>query len=196
MVRQRRAEEAKGNPDYVKPNDLFQRMMDGAKKDDGQPDKLAHRQLLLSLASIHTTSSTTFASIPRWRLEEDHSQQNAQADSSLNESQCINPPSLCRHYLGIQLDCVERPDTLGQHLLKGTQFSMPSTAILQDNGMESRADQFDGFRYYNKRLKPKAANKHQFAITDNNNFHVGHGKYPCPGRFFAPARSGSSWRTF
>ncbi|KAF9884581.1 hypothetical protein FE257_001465 [Aspergillus nanangensis] len=32
IVRQRRAEEAKGNPDYVKPNDLLQWMMDGANE--------------------------------------------------------------------------------------------------------------------------------------------------------------------
>jgi cytochrome P450 len=46
-------------------------------------------------------------------------------------------------------------------------------------------DKFDGFRYYHKREEPGQRNLHQFATTDKNNLHFGHGKYSCPGRFFA-----------
>ena len=44
---------------------------------------------------------------------------------------------------------------------------------------------FDGFRYFKKRQAAGEANKHQYAMTDTNNLHFGHGKYSCPGRFFA-----------
>jgi cytochrome P450 len=44
---------------------------------------------------------------------------------------------------------------------------------------------FDGFRHYKNRQKPGEANKHQFATTSETNLHFGHGKYACPGRFFA-----------
>jgi cytochrome P450 len=39
-----------------KPTDFLQFMMDAANEHDGRPDKLAHRQLILSLGSIHVTS--------------------------------------------------------------------------------------------------------------------------------------------
>lgn len=46
-------------------------------------------------------------------------------------------------------------------------------------------DKFDGFRHYRERQKPGQGNLHQFATTDKDNMHFGHGKYSCPGRFFA-----------
>lgn len=47
---------------------------------------------------------------------------------------------------------------------------------------------FDGFRYERLRsdpAHPENANRFQLAMTDSNNLHFGHGKYACPGRFFA-----------
>ncbi|RHZ63614.1 cytochrome P450 [Aspergillus thermomutatus] len=204
MVRQRRAEEAKGNPDYEKPNDLLQWMMDGANENDGQPDKLAHRQLLLSLASIHTTTMAAahcfydLCQHPEYfePLREEINDVITQdggwkkttlnkmrkLDSFLKESQRINPPSLLAFNRIVSEDLTLSDGTL---LPKGTHFSMPSAAILQDPSVEPDANHFDGFRYYKKRLNPEEANKHQFAMTDNNNLHFGHGKFSCPGRFFA-----------
>jgi ent-kaurene oxidase len=46
-------------------------------------------------------------------------------------------------------------------------------------------DQFDGFRFYRERQKPGKTNLYQFAMTDKNTMHFGHGRYSCPGRFFA-----------
>ncbi|KAJ8125945.1 hypothetical protein O1611_g7693 [Lasiodiplodia mahajangana] len=58
IVRERRAAAANsGGGSEKKANDLLQWMMDVANDNEGQPHKLAHRQLLLSLASIHTTTS-------------------------------------------------------------------------------------------------------------------------------------------
>lgn len=57
IVRGRRVAEAR-DASYKKPEDLLQWMMDTARPNtrEGDPDELAHRQLLLSLASIHTTT--------------------------------------------------------------------------------------------------------------------------------------------
>ena len=45
---------------------------------------------------------------------------------------------------------------------------------------------FDPLRSYRKRLEsPEEANRHQFSTTTKNDLHFGHGKYACPGRFFA-----------
>lgn len=56
MVRERRAKAESGDPTWERPDDLLQWMIEAANENDGTPDKLAHRQLLLSLASIHTTT--------------------------------------------------------------------------------------------------------------------------------------------
>lgn len=57
--------------------------------------------------------------------------------------------------------------------------------ILYDPEVTPNPHTFDGFRAYRERQKPGETNRHQFATTDRNNLHFGHGKYACPGRFFA-----------
>lgn len=56
LVMERKAKQAVPDQPYEKPNDLLQWMMDAADDEEGQPEKLAHRQLLLTLAAIHTSS--------------------------------------------------------------------------------------------------------------------------------------------
>lgn len=82
---------------------------------------------------------------------------------------------------------VLKPLTLsdGFHLPVGTRFSMPCAEILHDPAVTESPHVFDGLRYYEARQKPGESNRHQFATTDSNNLHFGHGKYACPGRFFA-----------
>ena len=118
LIAARRAAEASDKLEYQKPNDLLQWMMDAANQNDGQPHKLAHRQLLLSLASIHTTTMSAahclydMCARPKYfeplRQEaidvtrEDGGWQKTtlnkmrKLDSFLKESQRVNPPSLCR----------------------------------------------------------------------------------------------------
>ena len=59
MIAKRYAAAASGDIDYRKPSDLLQWMMDAANKHDGRPDKMAHRQLVLTIASIHTSTMCT-----------------------------------------------------------------------------------------------------------------------------------------
>ena len=47
------------------------------------------------------------------------------------------------------------------------------------------ADVFDGFRYYKLRQRDGESHLHQFVTTQPNILNFGHGKYACPGRFFA-----------
>lgn len=204
IVKERRAKEAENDPDYKKPSDMLQWMMDAADANDGQPHKLAHRQLLLSLASIHTTTMSAAHALydlcahPEYFeplreealqvLKEDGGWQKTtlnkmrKLDSFLKESQRINPPSLLAFNRIVQKDLTLSD---GTKLPKGTHFAMPSAAILQDDDRMAGATSFDGFRYFKTREDPAEANKHQFAMTDSNNLHFGHGKFSCPGRFFA-----------
>lgn len=70
----------------------------------------------------------------------------------------------------------------GITLPKGTHISVPAAELLQGQEFDSS---FDGFRFSRKRQDAGNAHKYQFATTDKNSLHFGHGKYACPGRFFA-----------
>ena len=56
IIVERRKAEGTGNDSYQKPNDFLQWMMDDADEFDGRPHKLAHRLLVMSLASSFTTT--------------------------------------------------------------------------------------------------------------------------------------------
>ena len=58
IVRSRRAAEAQSDPQYEKPTDILQWMMDVATGEEQIPENLSQRTLILSLASIHTTALT------------------------------------------------------------------------------------------------------------------------------------------
>jgi cytochrome P450 len=117
-IMEARREAEKNEPGYQKPNDLFQWMMDAANENDSQPDKMAHRQLIMSLASVHTTTMAAahalydMCAMPEYFehlreeildvLREDGGMQKTslnkmrKMDSFLKESQRMSPASLCR----------------------------------------------------------------------------------------------------
>lgn len=205
MVRERRL--ASGS-EPEKHNDFLQWMMDDAKGIEGRPDKLAHRQLILSLASIHTTGMAAAHAmydlcahadyLEPLRAEvvsvlrEDRGWQKTtltklkKLDSFLKESQRINPPSQLAFNRVVKQTPLELYD--GTILPVGTHFNMASHAILLDAANvpgDSDPATFDGFRYARLREKPENANKFQWATTEMTSLHFGHGKYACPGRFLA-----------
>ncbi|KAI9697356.1 MAG: hypothetical protein M1820_007862 [Bogoriella megaspora] len=206
VVERRRLEQSALENDraYTKPPDFLQWMMDAANSHDGEPHRLAHRLLILTLAAVHTTSMAATQAffdlcsrseyIEPLReevlqvLEEDKSFKKTtltklrKLDSFIRESQRLNPPSL----LGFKR-AVKQPLELsdGTVLPQGAHLMMPVYPIVIDETVTPNPMRFDGFRHYEKRLLPGEANKHQFATTSNDNLHFGHGKYACPGRFFA-----------
>lgn len=205
MVRERSS--TKGT-EHDKHNDFLQWMMNEAKGIEGRPDKLAHRQLILSLASIHTTGMAAshamydLCAYPEYFeplraellsvLKEDGGWHKAtlnklrKLDSFLKESQRLNPPSQLAFNRVVKQSPLKLYD--GTVLPVGTHFSMASHAILLDPAnLPGGGDpnQFDGFRYARLREDPENVNKYQWATTDSNSLHFGHGKYACPGRFLA-----------
>ena len=106
----------RANKTYKKPNDLLQWMVDAASEGEGEPHKLAHRQLLVTLAAIHTTTMAVTHALfdlcerPDYIeqlhkeivqvLKEDRYWQKAtpnklqKLDSFMKESQRFSPPSL------------------------------------------------------------------------------------------------------
>ncbi|KAJ5026498.1 putative cytochrome P450 [Bipolaris maydis] len=199
-----RRRQAQCDPDYVKPNDFLQWMMDNGVGDEQRPEKLAQRQLILILASVDTTTRAGAHAIydmcarPEYFdplreevetvLREDGGwgkptlTRMRKMDSFLKESQRLSPASLLSFHR-----IVKTPITLsdGTQLPQGTHICLASEATSKDPSLILNADTFDGFRYYNMRQILGQEHKHQFATTDKNHLHFGHGKYACPGRFFA-----------
>lgn len=112
-----RREAEKNDPDFEKPNDFLQGMIDMANEADGQPAKLARRALIMGLASVHLTTIAAAHAIfdicaaPEYfeplreelidALREDEGwgkttvNKLPKMDSFLRESQRLSPPSLC-----------------------------------------------------------------------------------------------------
>ena len=223
LVEERRSLETSNSTRYQKPADLLQWMMDAAIGEEAKPDMLAHRQLLLTVASVHTTTVTItqavydlcanpelFPSL-REEIEQQLGGENnfnkaalgnmRKLDSFMKESQRMNPitirqfPSSIsfrmlsdRKYVVVTFDrLVKESITLsdGLELPRDTHFSVASAPILMDPAVIPNPEKFDPLRSYRKRLNAEEANRYQFASTAKNDLHFGHGKYACPGRFFA-----------
>ncbi|KAI1187489.1 P450 monooxygenase [Nemania serpens] len=195
---------------YDKPVDLLQGIMDLAKPGTKQasPRDLAHRQLVMSLAAVHTTAGQAANTLfdlcahPEFfdELREeivtdvvhnpagwDKQSLNKlkKLDSCLKEAQRLNPASL----LGFHRSVEDRNGiTLkdGKHLPQGTHICVASYATTTDPEYVSNPTEFDPLRFWRMRQRTADdANKHQFATTSNQFLHFGHGKFSCPGRFFA-----------
>ncbi len=203
IINKRRQSET-NDPNYQKPNDFLQWMMDAADSTEARPEKLAHRLLNMVLGSAHTTTMTgthamyDLCAMPEYipaLLDELTTLTSASGwdkttptrmwkmDSFLRESQRRNPASL----LGFHR-IVRSPLTLssGVYLPPSTHLCTASYAISQDPSFAPNANDFDGFRYYRKRQQSaEDANKHQFAMTDKDHLHFGHGLHACPGRLLA-----------
>ncbi|KAF2233096.1 cytochrome P450 [Viridothelium virens] len=151
--------------------------------EEGHCIKLAQRLLILTPAAVHITSMAAtqaffdlchrpeyIAALREELLQVLHEDEGfkkttltklRKLDSVMRESQRLSPPSL----LGFK--------------------RTPVYPIVVDEAVTPDSGCFEGFRNYQKRLFPGEANKHQFATISNDNLHFGHGKYSCPGRFFA-----------
>jgi len=183
---------------------LLSWMIETANEKEGRPDKLAHLELVISLASIHTTQMAVvhvlydlcehpeFLPELRDEIEEVLAQDGEwkktsftklrKLDSFMKESQRFNPPSILAFHR-VALERVKLHD--GSIIPKGTHFCMPCEAIQNDPAVTPYPEVFDGLRYYKYRENPEEAQQHQFATTEPNMLNFGHGKYSCPGRFFA-----------
>ncbi|KAF4628186.1 hypothetical protein G7Y89_g9967 [Cudoniella acicularis] len=203
IIRERQAAE-KNDPSYKKPTDFLQGMIDDADENDNVPEKLAHRELIMGLASVHTTAMAAahflydLCAYPEYVallreellavLKEDDGWQKTtvnklrKMDSFLKESQRLNPASLLGFHRIVQNEAITLSD--GKVLTPGTHVCLASYEISRDPGVIPNQN-FDGLRYYELRKNPDEDKKLQYAMTDKNHLHFGHGRFACPGRFFA-----------
>ena len=183
-----------------------------AKGRDRDPDTLAHVEVLLALAAVHTTllrmvnvlydltANPGLLEELRFEIEaevegkqgwnEASYSQLQKLDSVLRESQRMSPPTI----LGMKR-LFKQPHTFenGLHLPKGSYACLPIFAIENDPANTPDPEVFDGLRSYRRRQqrqtnnsKPKAGDEeHLFSSTEHNILNFGYGKSACPGRYFA-----------
>ena len=188
-------------------NNLLSWMIEIADNDEGDPASLAHLEVVMSLASIHTTQMNAvhclYDLITRpeyiepiqceirdvlredggWRQWQKSSfTKLRKLDSFMRESQRLNPPSLLSMHR-VMLQSHRLHD--GAVLPKGAHISMAVNAIQNDPEVTLDPEIFDGFRYYKLRQEDGQGHLHQFSTTQEKVLNFGHGANSCPGRFFA-----------
>ena len=174
----------------------------GVEKD---PQWLAHMQVVLSLASIHTVQMSIvhilydLVSHPKYIdmlrdevisvYREDHYHWDRKSynkleklDSLMRESQRLSPPSYLAFHRIMEQDFTLSDDTF---LPKGGHICMATQAIQNDPNVTPNPEEFDPLRYWKLRQQPDEHHKHQFPNADRTALNFGFGKNACPGRFFA-----------
>ncbi|KAI6785534.1 Ent-kaurene oxidase-like protein [Emericellopsis cladophorae] len=202
--KQQESDQKSGNSD--KPVDMVQWMVDAAKGNDRNLDVLAMNMLFMTLAGVHTSANTTMHALfdlcanPQFLqplrdeiqqvTDEDGWTMAAMSrlkkvDSFIKESQRLNQTVLMtfNRKLAKSLKFAD-----GTVLPRGTCITMPSVAVSRDPEYFENPDEFDGFRFYEKRsttIDKSEANRQSFAAIGPDNLAFGFGKTACPGRFFA-----------
>ncbi|KAK2605969.1 hypothetical protein QQS21_003595 [Conoideocrella luteorostrata] len=206
IVRERRAAEAAGAPGYEKSQDLLQLMMDAPVAFDGSPEMLAHRQIFLSLAAIHTTSVVATNAlldlcahqeyIPRLRTEIQNAlaedgggwQKSIMAklhllDRCMKESLRRSPPTQLAFNR-----VVHQPIKLssGITLPTSTHIAMPLVSLMHDPAnVPGDPLAFDPFRFGDRSDETSRRVSKSFTQTDKTDLNFGYGKHACPGKYFA-----------
>lgn len=196
-------------PGYQKADDLIQWLLDALPEEDSRDyHAQAELQLILSAASIHTTSNLLvdcvydLAANPDiadelreeaiavlegqgpnsgWARKESMAKLK-KLDSFMKEVQRLsgNVTSFIRR--------VQQPISLsdGTHLPAGTKLLAPQCGISHDARYYTEPDRFDPLRFFRMRQRSEDdVNRYQFTSICDTNLNFGAGKHACPGRFFA-----------
>jgi hypothetical protein len=196
-----------GDSAFKRPEDMIQWVLENAK-DGGERsvERQADLQLTLSMAAIHTTSTTVLHCLYdlcthpeyiqplREEIEAVLAEGNGKfikksitklwkLDSFIKESQRLSPPGLVAMRRLVMSDIHLSNGTV---LPAGTSIAAPSWAVTRDDALFPDAETFDGFRFSKLRENsPGEENKHQFVMTGPDSLAFGYGTQACPGRFFA-----------
>ncbi|KAI2608659.1 ent-kaurene oxidase [Hypoxylon fragiforme] len=196
-------------PGYAKPDDFVQWLLDALPDDQKRDHYMQGKlQLLLSAASIHTTSNLTTDCIYDLAVHQDMQEilreearevlcdeeawsrkdsmgRLRKLDSFIKESQRLsgNVTSFIRK--------VMKPIDLsdGTHLPAGTSLLAPMAGISVDERYYADPEVFDGLRFHKLRSDGGASGaspgRWQFTSISDTSMNFGLGKHACPGRFFA-----------
>ncbi|KAK8098760.1 cytochrome P450 [Apiospora kogelbergensis] len=186
-------------------------MIDSVKGRDRDPHVLAHIEVLLALASVHTTllrmvnvlydiTASNDGLVEELRQEISSVAGDSKGwdvasydalhklDSVLRESQRMSPPTT----LGLKRFFTEAYTFQdGTRVPKGAYVCLPIQAIENDPEVTPNPEIFDGLRSY-RMSKPTLTNQDKnsgkeylFSSPTPITLNFGYGKSACPGRFFA-----------
>jgi cytochrome P450 len=189
-------------------------MMDNATPEEKELHEMANLKLILTLASINTTSTNASAFLyelcahPEWFpvLREEIEQVNQKTQASDKKQLDIRRwhPQL-EKMDSFLLECFRiRPLILlipqrvalqsytlkdGTHIPKGCRIGFANGAHQNHPNTTPNPETFDPMRSYNKRqTSEEEYNRHQASLTDiNDNLGFGYGNQACPGRFLGVA---------
>ncbi|CAH0053768.1 unnamed protein product [Clonostachys solani] len=204
--RQDQLECSRNGLEYEKPVDALQWLEDMTK---GRALDIVNGQLLLSFASIHTTSgllqgvmydlcaNPEYIDLLRAEVIEqlsDHSDGWKKTslhalkmmDSVLKESQRLNTVSLALIHRRVRDTITLSDNTV---LPKGSAVATPTAQRMLDPLIWPDSNKFVGRRFYDLRMQTGNENKAQFVSTTVDHFGFGVGSHACPGRFFASNES-------
>ncbi|KAL8733904.1 MAG: hypothetical protein Q9181_003412 [Wetmoreana brouardii] len=212
----RRRQQASIAPDWKlkKPNDMLQWLEDASEGADARPERIVDRQLGMSFAAIHTTTNhltnVIYDLAARWdeygpelraEVEEVLAETNgawkkttltklSKMDSFMKESQRLNPPSALSFNRKLQTSYTIPSSSPPQILPKNSYIAVAAGPISASESIYELPATFDGFRFHRMRLAPGgSAQSHQFVTTGLESMTFGHGRFACPGRFFASNES-------
>lgn len=198
----RKSDEELWKPESEEDCNVLAWLADLAKGNDRDPEKLAHVEVLLALASVHTTLLRMVNVVydltanPHFigELREEISSTKDEGwnrssysrlqklDSVLRESQRMSPPTT----LGLKrLFRADYTFENGTHVSKGAYVCMPIYAIENDAENTVHPESFDGLRNYRLRQRKAESEEHQFISAEPTCLNFGYGKSACPGRYFA-----------
>ncbi|GKZ51782.1 hypothetical protein AbraIFM66951_007158 [Aspergillus brasiliensis] len=184
-------------------------LVEAAKGSDRNPETLAHVEVLLALASVHTILLRNVNvlydliehpkyidelrdeihdvwSTTGWNDAAESYSKLYKLDSVLRESQRLSPPTI----LGLKR-LFKQPYTFscGISINKGTYVALPVMEIENDPQNTVNPERFDGLRSY-KMAQNRDDSRHtrtdkQFSTVEKTVLNFGYGKTSCPGRHFA-----------
>ncbi|KAI1337309.1 cytochrome P450 [Xylariaceae sp. FL0016] len=198
--------------DIEEEDTLLNWMIDHGDENENRVASMSHRQIILSLASIHTTSMMVsnmifdLCAYPEWFpvLREEISELRDELgpigtscetgvkgwlprleklDSFFVESQRINPPILLAPQ---RVSLVPLTLKDGTHIPAGTRLSWANHNHLNDPSVTSNPHHFDPMRNYRQRhSSQEEMQKHMAGQVSLDNLSFGYGKLACPGRAFS-----------
>ncbi|KAF7192020.1 Cytochrome P450 monooxygenase [Pseudocercospora fuligena] len=185
-----------------KTTDSLTMMLDVAERRGIANYDAAAGQLLLSIAAIHSTTETVGRCLIRLCQYPDVVQplrdeiitilkEEGWAKTTLYKLGLLDSfiKEVSRHFTFSNI-------AMGRVAKKRITFSdgttIPKGSMVQvlndglwDSDFYENPKKFDPWRYLKMRERAGEHNKHQFVTTSADNMYFGHGKYACPGRFFA-----------
>ncbi|KAM5431557.1 hypothetical protein McanMca71_004792 [Microsporum canis] len=187
------------------PTNMIQWALASANDDSMTAEEQADIQLTLSMAAIHTTSTTVLYCLydlcahPEYieplreeiktvlaetdgRLVKRNMAKLRKLDSFIKESQRLSPPGLVAMQRIVVSDITLSDGSL---LPRGTAVGVPNWGVTRDDRLWTNPETFDGFRFARLRDEAGAEHRHQFATAGPDSLSFGYGPQACPGRFFA-----------